>query len=152
MVRIVAILLLGCFYLASGELRSEKHIQRRNNFLKNAEIYEKIFEKEFAVFIETGVRSAKLNKTLNALKLDRSFAYTELNDMPPELAFMSCAVCRLTAATYISQRRLGASAEALGNSAITLCLELTSFPEHVCRPVVTQNLVNSKSFTFQQCY
>lgn len=55
-------------------------------------------------------------------------------------------VCRLTAATYISQRRGGASAESLGNAAVTLCGELTDFPEHVCRPVVFQNLVNIENF------
>lgn len=57
---------------------------------------------------------------------------------------MSVSVCRLTVATYITQRRLGASSESLGNAAVTLCNELTSFPEHVCRPVVFQNVVNSK--------
>lgn len=141
MVRVV-IIFLGCLSLASGQLlRSTEHIQRRENFLKNAEIFEKAFEKEFAAFIETGFRSETLNQTFTELKLGRSFAHMEVQDMPPELAFMSCALCRLTAATYISQRRNGATAESLANAAIVLCSELTSFTENICRPIVNQNLV-----------
>lgn len=152
MVRIVGTFLLGWLCFVSGDLfRSKEHIDRREHFLENAEVFEKAFEKEFAVFLKSKFRSKLLNETLSALKVGREFAYTEVEDMPPELAFMSCALCRLTAATYISQRRGGTSAESLANAAIVLCNELTSFPEHVCRPVVNQNLVNSKSYAFKQC-
>lgn len=150
MVRVIIIFLLGCLCLATGMLhKSEEHSRRREHHLENVKVFEKTFKKEFAVFIETGVLSKALNQTFNALNLGRSFTYTENENTPPELAFMSCAVCRLTVATYISQRRIfGASAESLINSAIVLCIELTSFSENLCRPIVTQNLVNSKIFTF----
>lgn len=140
MVRIVAVFLL-CWCLVSGEFfPSEEHTRRREHFLENVEVYERDFEKEFSIFLESGLRTKAFNETLKALHLGREFAFNDLDSMPPELAFMSCAVCRLTAATYISQRRGGASAESLGNAAVTLCGELTTFPEHVCRPVVFQNL------------
>lgn len=91
MVRIVAVFLL-CLCLVSGDLlRSEEHIRRREHFLENAETYEKTFEKEFAIFLESGFRTQIFNETLKALHLGREFALTSLEDMPPELAFMSCA-------------------------------------------------------------
>lgn len=91
MVRIVAIFLL-CLCLVSGELfRSEEHIRRREHFLENVETYEKEFEKEFAIFLETGFRTKAFNETLKSLHLGREFPLTDLEDMPPELAFMSCA-------------------------------------------------------------
>jgi len=141
MLRVEIIILLACMCLASAQLlRSKEHKKRIADFLENAEFHEKAFEQEFSSFIKYGNRSETLNQTLSSLKLDKAFATTEVYDMPPELAFMSCAVCRLTAATYISQRRLGASAASLANSAVTLCMELASFPEYVCRPIVNQNL------------
>lgn len=158
MIRIVGVLLL-CSCLVSGETVG----QRLKNFLENAEMHEQAFEKEFEIFLESGFRTKAFNETLTPLHLGREFALIETEDMPPELSFMSCAglshkhfctildcnelfsirllVCRLTAATYISQRRGGATSESLGNAAVTLCLELTEFPEHVCRPVVFQFLV-----------
>lgn len=140
MVRIVGVFLL-CWCLVSGEMFSSETVARRlKNFLENAAVSEQAFDKEFEIFLESGFRTVAFNETLRPLHLGREFALIETEDMPPELSFMSCAVCRLTAATYISQRRGGASADSLGNAAVTLCLELTSFPEHVCRPVVFQNL------------
>lgn len=91
MVRIVAVFLL-CLCLVSGELfRSEEHIRRREHFLENAEVYEKEFEKEFVIFLESGFRTRKFNETLKSLHLGREVASFNLEDMPPELAFMSCA-------------------------------------------------------------
>lgn len=84
--RVIVVVLLGCFYLASGEMfRSEEHIQRRKYFLENAEFFEKDFEKKFVPFLNTGVRSEEFNQTLRGLMLNRSIAFTELEDMPPEL-------------------------------------------------------------------
>lgn len=91
MVRIVAIFLL-CSCLVSGEFFSaDDHVRRREKFLENAEVYEKTFEKEFAIFLESGLRTNAFNETLKALHLGREFALTDLENMPPELAFMSCA-------------------------------------------------------------
>lgn len=91
MVRIVAVFLL-CLCLVSGELlRSEEHIRRREHFLENVETYEQDFEKEFSIFFETGVRTAAFNETLKHMHLGREFALTDFENMPPELAFMSCA-------------------------------------------------------------
>lgn len=92
MVRIVAIFLL-CLCLVSGELlfRSEEQIRRREHFFENVEEYEKSFEKEFEIFLESGLRTKAFNETLKALHLGREFAFTNLEDMDPELSFMSCA-------------------------------------------------------------
>lgn len=91
MVRIAAIFLL-CWCLVSGEFfPSEDLNQRREHFLENVEIYEQAFEKEFAIFLESGLRTKAFNETLKAMHLGRDFLLVESENMPPELAFMSCA-------------------------------------------------------------
>lgn len=91
MVRIVAVFLL-CLGLVASELSApEEHVRRREHFLENVEEYEQSFEKEFAIFLESGFRTKVFNETLKSLHLGREFAFTELENQPPELAFMSCA-------------------------------------------------------------
>ncbi len=91
MVRIVAIFLL-CWCLVSGEFfPSEELSRRREHFLENVDIYERDFEKEFVIFLESGLRTKAFNETLKALHLGREIMLTDVETMPPELAFMSCA-------------------------------------------------------------
>jgi len=143
MLKVVVLLFLGCLCLISGyEIRTEEHFKRQEEFLKIAESLEAEFQQEWTTFMDTGVKSENLNRILTSLKVDRSFAHTEVEDMPPEQAFMSCALCRLTAATYISQIRNGVATDSIANSAIVLCQELTPFGEIVCRGLVELNVVS----------
>lgn len=91
MIRIVGVLLL-CWCLVSGEMYSSDNVQRRlKHFLENAEVYEQAFDKEFEVFLGSGFRTQAFNETLKPYHLGREFALIDTEDMPPELAFMSCA-------------------------------------------------------------
>lgn len=91
MISIVGVFLL-CWCLVSGEIVGSENVKLRlKHFLENAEVHEQEFEKEFEILLKSGFRTQAFNETLKPLHLGREFALTETEDMPPELAFMSCA-------------------------------------------------------------
>lgn len=58
----------------------------------------------------------------------------------PEKSILTCAACRIYVASLLADRRNGAPAEDIADSAFGMCMLITSFSEQQCRGLMDINL------------
>lgn len=101
------------------------------------------FMEEFEQFMESGVRSEKLNAMYRFLKVHPMVReIEEIDDIPEEYARLTCLACRAGAATVISAFRRGADEPTLNRMSTELCQNLNLQTAEVCQGLVNFNIVS----------
>lgn len=76
-----------------------------------------------------------MRKYFNNSQFKRKF----ISIQSPEKSVLSCAACRIYIASLLNDRRNGATAEELSNSAFGMCRIVTDYSEEMCRGIVNLN-------------
>lgn len=133
-----ALLVVSLISVSSAYMiRSAEDIRKREEMLRNVDSFAEIFSQEYANFTRTGLRSDKLNKIMEVMRLPVDFARVEPEEMSIDDAIMSCVFCRSTVALMLNQYRTGQrTKEELIQDSIGICMQLTTYGIEVCSGII----------------